>query len=45
MNVYQSLLEKKQRGHKSFTVLIDPDKITPSSFSSLLLQANEAKVD
>ena len=45
MNVYQSMMQKKQNGHKSIVVLIDPDKITSSSLSSLLQAANRAKVD
>ncbi|MDB5206943.1 MAG: geranylgeranylglyceryl/heptaprenylglyceryl phosphate synthase [Flavisolibacter sp.] len=45
MNVYQSLLEKKNSGHKSFAVLIDPDKITSSSLSALVQSANRCKVD
>ena len=45
MNVYQSLLEKKKSGHKSFAVLIDPDKITSSSLSAIVASANHSKVD
>lgn len=45
MNVYQSLLEKKKNGQKAFAVLIDPDKVTTSSLSSLLKLANNAAVD
>lgn len=45
MNVYQSLVERKQNGQKSFVVLIDPDKINSSSLSSLLHLANGAHVD
>lgn len=43
--VYQSLVEKKQNGQKAFAVLIDPDKVTSSSLSSLLQSANDARVD
>lgn len=43
--VYQTLLEKKRSGQKSFAVLIDPDKITPSSLDALLKLAIEAKAD
>ena len=43
--VYQSLVEKKQNGQKAFAVLIDPDKVTSSSLSSLIQSANSAKVD
>jgi putative glycerol-1-phosphate prenyltransferase len=45
MNVYQSLLEKKKSGYKSFAVLIDPDKITSSSLSALVHLANRCRVD
>ncbi len=45
MKVYQSLLERKENGQKSFVVLIDPDKIKPSSLSTLIQSANDAKVD
>lgn len=45
MNVYSSLLEKKQRGQKAFTVLIDPDKVDSSSLSALVKSANDHKVD
>ena len=45
MNVYQSLLEKKKNGQKSFTVLIDPDKVDSSSLSSLVRLANNSRVD
>jgi phosphoglycerol geranylgeranyltransferase len=45
MKVYQSLLEKKKSGQKAFAVLIDPDKVTPSSLSSLVKSANDSKVD
>ncbi len=45
MNVYPSLLEKKQRGQKAFTVLIDPDKVSSSSLSSLIKSANDCGVD
>ena len=45
MHVYQSLLEKKKAGKKSFAVLIDPDKVSASSIVPLIDAANEAKVD
>lgn len=45
MNVYHSLLEKKKKNQKAFTVLIDPDKVTPSSLSQLVQAAADAKVD
>lgn len=45
MNVYSSLVERKQSGRKSFVVLIDPDKVTSSSLSSLVQKANSSGVD
>ena len=45
MDVYQSLLEKKQSGKKSFTVLIDPDKVSASSLDDLIRLSVDAKVD
>jgi putative glycerol-1-phosphate prenyltransferase len=43
--IYQSLVQKKSKGEKSFAVLIDPDKVTPSSIDELMLLINAAKVD
>jgi phosphoglycerol geranylgeranyltransferase len=43
--IYQSLIERKQSGKKSFAVLIDPDKVTKSLLDELILLSNEAKVD
>lgn len=43
--VYQSILEKKKRGQKAFAVLIDPDKVTPSSLGTLVQRAADAKAD
>ena len=45
MNVYQSLLEKKKHGQKSFAILIDPDKITTASLNPLIDLALAAKAD
>jgi putative glycerol-1-phosphate prenyltransferase len=45
MNVYPSLVERKQSGRKSFVVLIDPDKVDSSSLSSLLKKAADSRVD
>ena len=45
MNVYQSLLEKKRNGQKSFAILIDPDKITTASLTHLIDLALAAKAD
>lgn len=45
MNVYQSLLEKKRNGQKSFAILIDPDKITTASLTHLIDLALAARAD
>jgi phosphoglycerol geranylgeranyltransferase len=45
MPVYQSLLEKKKAGKKSFAVLLDPDKVSPASLNETISLAVEAKVD
>ena len=45
INVYQSLLENKKNGQKSFAILIDPDKITAISLTSLIDLALAAKAD
>lgn len=45
MKVYQSLVERKKNGQKSFVVLIDPDKADSSSLSQLVQLANDSKVD
>ena len=45
MPVYQSLLDKKKSGYKSFAVLIDPDKVTSDSLLETVHLAVEAKVD
>ncbi len=43
--IYQSLIERKQSGKKSFAVLIDPDKVTKPLLDELMLLSAEAKVD
>jgi len=45
MNVYQSLLEKKKNGQKSFAILIDPDKVSVASLTALIDLAIKAKAD
>jgi len=45
MPVYQSLLDKKQNGKKSFAVLIDPDKVSVSSLNELIALSVDVKVD
>lgn len=44
-SVYQNLISKKTNSHKSFAVLIDPDKVTLSSLEKLVQTALEAGVD
>ncbi|MFL5787077.1 MAG: geranylgeranylglyceryl/heptaprenylglyceryl phosphate synthase [Flavisolibacter sp.] len=43
--VYQSLLENKEKGKKSFAVLIDPDNVSASSLNVLADLASKSKVD
>lgn len=43
--VYQSLLEKKRQGKKSFAVLVDPDKVNDDDMEALVQLAVEAKID
>jgi putative glycerol-1-phosphate prenyltransferase len=43
--IYQSLLQHKSNGQKSFAVLIDPDKVTVEKIDELTALANEAQVD
>ena len=43
--IYQSLLQQKAKGHKSFAVLIDPDKVTAEKTDELTTLAVEAGVD
>jgi phosphoglycerol geranylgeranyltransferase len=45
MHVYQTLWDQKQAGKKGFAVLIDPDKVTPSSLAETIEMAVAAKVD
>ena len=45
MNVYQSILEKKQQGKKSFAVLIDPDKVVKKDLQDLIKKSVKANVD
>lgn len=44
-SIYQSLVQKKARGEKSFAVLIDPDKVTPASIDNLMGLVKDARVD
>jgi phosphoglycerol geranylgeranyltransferase len=43
--IYQSLLQHKEKGQKSFAVLIDPDKVTVEKIDELLALAIQAGVD
>ena len=43
--IYNSLIEKKRHGKKSFAVLIDPDKVNDGKMESLINLAINAKVD
>ena len=43
--VYQSLVEKKKAGKKSFAVLIDPDKVSVPSLQQVIELAVKARVD
>lgn len=45
ISVYESLLQKKQVGKKSFAVLIDPDKVTVSSLDETISLALSSSVD
>ena len=44
-DLYQQLAERKRSGRKSFTVLIDPDKVDGGNIDQLVTLAVEAKVD
>lgn len=43
--LYNQITERKKLGQKSFTVLIDPDKVDASQTDQLISLASEAKVD
>jgi len=43
--LYHQLTERKNHGKKSFTVLIDPDKVDPQKTEQLVTLAVDAKVD
>lgn len=45
MHVYQTIVEKKKKGEKSFAVLIDPDKVNESALEQLVELAVKASVD
>jgi putative glycerol-1-phosphate prenyltransferase len=43
--IYKSLTDKKQKGKKSFAVLVDPDKVSTSTMDELISLSIAAKVD
>jgi phosphoglycerol geranylgeranyltransferase len=43
--LYQHFIKNKQQGHKSFAVLVDPDKVDNAKIEQLVSLANDAKVD
>jgi len=45
MKIYKSLEERKKTGHKSFAVLIDPDKVNHSMLDELMDLSITASVD
>ena len=45
LTIYQSIAEKKQKGRKSFAVLIDPDKVDKALLNELMTLSHEAQVD
>lgn len=45
IKIYKSLEERKKNGHKSFAVLIDPDKVNHSLLDELMALSTSAHVD
>lgn len=43
--IYNSFIDRKAKGLKSFAVLIDPDKVTPAGIADLAAKCTAAKVD
>ncbi len=43
--IYDTFLARKQKGQKSFAVLVDPDKVDNAKMDELIALALEAKVD
>jgi phosphoglycerol geranylgeranyltransferase len=43
--IYQGMVTKKQKGHKSFAVLIDPDKVNKSLLDEITYLSVQAGVD
>jgi putative glycerol-1-phosphate prenyltransferase len=44
-SIYQQITKGKQQGKKSFAVLVDPDKVSPSRITELCELSEEAGVD
>ena len=45
MNIYNYILESKNKGKKLFSILIDPDKQDKNTLHSVVEKANLAKAD
>lgn len=45
MNLYTNLLEKREKGYKSFAVLLDPDKLDKESCIRIVNMGLESKID
>ena len=43
--IYTQLLEKKEKGRKSFAVLVDPDKVNAAAINQLVKLSVDAQVD
>ncbi|WP_207495595.1 geranylgeranylglyceryl/heptaprenylglyceryl phosphate synthase [Aridibaculum aurantiacum] len=43
--IYQHFVKNKQQGHKSFAVLVDPDKVDAAKIEQLVSLATTSKVD
>ena len=43
--LYQHFVRNKQQGHKSFAVLVDPDKVDAAKVEQLVKLATTSKVD
>jgi heptaprenylglyceryl phosphate synthase len=44
-DLYKQFIARKEQGKKSFTVLIDPDKVNAQSIEQITSLAMDAKVD
>ena len=44
-DLYKQFIARKEQGKKSFTVLIDPDKVNAQSIEQITTLAMDAKVD